>query len=181
VASTKQLSSDRERRRRRDACAANERFFRSLRSRATDIAADSLRREAIHDGRELSRCDAFRAHERAGSRGEIRDAHTDDEDAPPGDATARFNNLVLPHLGDAYSLARWITGSRADAEDVVQHACVRAFRAIAGFAGGNAPNVASSDRQCDADARWSPQRIPPEHNLATKARVTNLRMNASCE
>jgi hypothetical protein len=23
---------------------------------------------------------------------------------------------VLPHLGDAYSPARWITGSRADAE-----------------------------------------------------------------
>jgi RNA polymerase sigma factor (sigma-70 family) len=45
---------------------------------------------------------------------------------------------VLPHLGDAYSLARWITGSRADAEDVVQDACLRAFRAIGGFAGGNA-------------------------------------------
>jgi RNA polymerase sigma factor (sigma-70 family) len=86
----------------------------------------------------LPRRDAFRAHERAGGRGEIRDAPTDDEDAPPGDATARFNNLVLPHLGDAYSLARWITGSRADAEDVVQDACLRAFRAIGGFAGGNA-------------------------------------------
>ena len=45
---------------------------------------------------------------------------------------------MLPHLGDAYSLARWITGSRADAEDVVQDACLRAFRAIGGFAGGNA-------------------------------------------
>jgi RNA polymerase sigma factor (sigma-70 family) len=86
----------------------------------------------------LPRRDAFQAHERAGGRGEIRDAHTDDEDAPPGDANARFNNLVLPHLGDAYSLARWITGSRADAEDVVQDACLRAFRAIGGFAGGNA-------------------------------------------
>jgi DNA-directed RNA polymerase specialized sigma24 family protein len=86
----------------------------------------------------LPRRDAFRAQERAGDRGEIRDAHTDDEDTPAGDATARFNNLVLPHLGDAYSLARWITGSRADAEDVVQDACIRAFRAIGGFAGGNA-------------------------------------------
>ena len=44
----------------------------------------------------------------------------------------------MPHLGDAYSLARWITGSRADAEDVVQDACLRAFRAIGGFAGDNA-------------------------------------------
>jgi RNA polymerase sigma-70 factor (ECF subfamily) len=43
---------------------------------------------------------------------------------------ARFARLVLPHLTDAYSLARWITGNRADAEDVVQDACLRAFRAI---------------------------------------------------
>jgi DNA-directed RNA polymerase specialized sigma24 family protein len=47
-----------------------------------------------------------------------------------GDDSARFKGMVLPHLGDAYSLARWITGSRADAEDVVQDACLRAFRAI---------------------------------------------------
>jgi RNA polymerase sigma factor (sigma-70 family) len=55
-----------------------------------------------------------------------------------GDDSARFKGMVLPHLGDAYSLARWITGSRADAEDVVQDACLRAFRAIGGFAGVNA-------------------------------------------
>jgi RNA polymerase sigma factor (sigma-70 family) len=42
---------------------------------------------------------------------------------------------VLPHLGDAYALARWITGNRADAEDVVQDACLRAFRAIGSFSG----------------------------------------------
>jgi hypothetical protein len=50
--------------------------------------------------------------------------------APGQDDHARFARLVLPHLGDAYSLARWITGNRADAEDVVQDACLRAFRAI---------------------------------------------------
>lgn len=46
------------------------------------------------------------------------------------DDQVRFGRLVLPHLADAYSLARWITGNRADAEDVVQDACLRAFRAI---------------------------------------------------
>ena len=46
--------------------------------------------------------------------------------------------MVLPHLGDAYALARWLTGNRADAEDVVQEACLRAFRGIGGFAGVNA-------------------------------------------
>jgi RNA polymerase sigma factor (sigma-70 family) len=52
------------------------------------------------------------------------------------DDHVRFARLVLPHLGDAYSLARWITGSRTDAEDVVQDACLRAFRGI-GLAGGS--------------------------------------------
>ena len=51
---------------------------------------------------------------------------------------ARFASVVLPHLADAYALARWLTGSRADAEDVVQEACLRAFRGIGGFAGLNA-------------------------------------------
>src|SRR5262252_5632498 len=51
---------------------------------------------------------------------------------------ARFASVVLPHLGDAYALARWLTGDRTDAEDVVQEACLRAFRGINGFTGGNA-------------------------------------------
>jgi len=57
--------------------------------------------------------------------------------SPDGDKE-RFRTVVLPHLADAYALARWLTGNRADAEDVVQEACLRAFRAIGGFAGGNA-------------------------------------------
>jgi RNA polymerase sigma factor (sigma-70 family) len=54
------------------------------------------------------------------------------------DAKARFAFVVTPHLADAYALARWLTGDRADAEDVVQDACLRAFRAIGGYSGGNA-------------------------------------------
>jgi RNA polymerase sigma factor (sigma-70 family) len=50
----------------------------------------------------------------------------------------RFRTVVLPHLADAYGLARWLTGDRADAEDVVQDASLRAFRALGGFSGGNA-------------------------------------------
>jgi RNA polymerase sigma factor (sigma-70 family) len=57
--------------------------------------------------------------------------------APAQDDHARFARLVLPHLGDAYSLARWITGNRADAEDVVQDACLRAFRAIGSVRDGS--------------------------------------------
>ncbi len=51
------------------------------------------------------------------------------------DDEARFRSAVLPHLGDTYALARWITGNRADAEDVVQDVCLRAFRAIGSFSG----------------------------------------------
>ena len=49
----------------------------------------------------------------------------------------RFSEVVLPHLGDALALARWLTGNAADAEDVVQDACVKAHAGIAGYAGGN--------------------------------------------
>jgi RNA polymerase sigma factor (sigma-70 family) len=51
---------------------------------------------------------------------------------------ARFASVVVPYLADALALARWLTGSRSDAEDVVQDACLRAFRAIGSFAGVNA-------------------------------------------
>src|SRR3979490_3321121 len=54
------------------------------------------------------------------------------------DDHARFRSVVLPHLAQAYTLARWLTGDRAAAEDVVQEACLRAFRGIGGFSGINA-------------------------------------------
>ena len=43
----------------------------------------------------------------------------------------------MPYLVDAFRLARWIAGSRADAEDIVQEASMRAFKNIRGFSGGN--------------------------------------------
>lgn len=39
-----------------------------------------------------------------------------------------FANTVLPHLDAAFNYARWLTRNDADAEDVVQDACVRAMR-----------------------------------------------------
>jgi RNA polymerase sigma-70 factor, ECF subfamily len=53
------------------------------------------------------------------------------------DAQQRFREVVLPHLDDALSLARWLTGNVADAEDVVQEACLRAYAAIATARQGN--------------------------------------------
>jgi RNA polymerase sigma-70 factor (ECF subfamily) len=49
----------------------------------------------------------------------------------------RFGELALPHLDSAYNLARWLVRDDHDAEDVVQDAFLRAFRAFAGFRGDN--------------------------------------------
>jgi DNA-directed RNA polymerase specialized sigma24 family protein len=43
---------------------------------------------------------------------------------------ALFARVFLPHLQQAFRLARWMTGSAVDAEDVVQEASLRAFRSI---------------------------------------------------
>ena len=54
------------------------------------------------------------------------------------DDRARFDRVVLPHLEDAFALARWLAGDRTDAEDIFQEACLRAFRGIGSFSGGSA-------------------------------------------
>jgi RNA polymerase sigma-70 factor (ECF subfamily) len=48
-----------------------------------------------------------------------------------------FEDVVLPHLDAAYRLARSLTESDADAEDIVQEASLRAFRYFRTFSGGN--------------------------------------------
>jgi RNA polymerase sigma factor (sigma-70 family) len=47
----------------------------------------------------------------------------------------RFEQLVMPHLDAAYNLARWLTRNDADAQDVVQEACLRAYKYLNGFEG----------------------------------------------
>lgn len=42
----------------------------------------------------------------------------------------------MPHLDAAYNLARWLCRSPAEADDIVQEAMLRAFRAFDGFRGG---------------------------------------------
>ncbi len=49
----------------------------------------------------------------------------------------QFEQTVLSHLDAAYNLARWLTQDDHDAEDVVQEACLRAFRFFDGFRGGD--------------------------------------------
>jgi RNA polymerase sigma-70 factor (ECF subfamily) len=48
-----------------------------------------------------------------------------------------FEQVVLPHLDAAYNLARWLVRNGADAEDLVQEACLRAWKGFAGYRGGD--------------------------------------------
>lgn len=50
---------------------------------------------------------------------------------------AEFERNVLPHLGAAYSLARWLLRHPQDAEDAVQEAVLRAYRAFDAQVGGS--------------------------------------------
>jgi RNA polymerase sigma factor (sigma-70 family) len=50
---------------------------------------------------------------------------------------ALFAKVFMPHLRQAYQLARWMTGNPVDAEDVVQEASLRAFRSIRDCSGTN--------------------------------------------
>lgn len=54
------------------------------------------------------------------------------------DQADRFERLVLPHLDDAYTLARYLLRDEHDAQDAVQEASLKAFRHFAGFRSGDA-------------------------------------------
>jgi RNA polymerase sigma factor (sigma-70 family) len=49
----------------------------------------------------------------------------------------RFEALVLPHLDDAYTLARYLLRDQHDAQDAVQDAALRAFRHFEGYRDGD--------------------------------------------
>ncbi len=49
-----------------------------------------------------------------------------------------FEEQISPHLKSAYNLAKWLTRSHEDAEDIVQEAFLRAFSAFGSFRGENA-------------------------------------------
>jgi RNA polymerase sigma-70 factor (ECF subfamily) len=52
------------------------------------------------------------------------------------DRRARFERLAVPLLDDAMQLAAWLAGNRADAEDIVQEAMLRAYKYLDRFSGG---------------------------------------------
>ena len=56
----------------------------------------------------------------------------------PQEKLRRFEEQISPHLKSAYNLAKWLTRSHEDAEDVVQDAFLRAFSAFESYRGDDA-------------------------------------------
>ncbi len=54
-----------------------------------------------------------------------------------GNVPPTFERLMLPHLDAAYNLARWLLRDEHAAEDAVQDACLRAYRALGRFRAGD--------------------------------------------
>lgn len=69
------------------------------------------------------------------------------------DKRSRFEALVLPHLDAAHRLARWLCRAPGDADDVVQEAFMRAYRAFDTLRGADArPWLLAIVRNCHLSA-----------------------------
>jgi RNA polymerase sigma factor (sigma-70 family) len=87
------------------------------------------------------------------------------------DKRVRFEAQVLPHLDAAYRFARWLTHAPGDADDVVQEAILRAFRAFDSLRGSDVKAwLMTIVRNCHSTALKQRQRrafVPlPEENDA---------------
>jgi RNA polymerase sigma-70 factor, ECF subfamily len=75
------------------------------------------------------------------------------------DKRGRFEAQVLPHLDAAYRFARWLARDPGDADDAVQEAFLRAFRAFDGLRGSDAKAwLLTIVRNCTATALKDRQR-----------------------
>ena len=88
------------------------------------------------------------------------------------DRRRKFEAQALPHLDAVYNLARWLSSSPADADDIVQDAMLRAFRAFDGFRGGDVKAwlltiVRNCSRNFGADARRRAHTPLPEEDTTT--------------
>jgi RNA polymerase sigma-70 factor, ECF subfamily len=105
-----------------------------------------------------------------------------------------FEEIVLPHLDAAFNYARWLTRNDADAEDVVQDACVRAMRFFSSLRDDDArawlftivrntwysrvsrkANVADAARLNDGQDQRADNALDPEERLLQQHTVALVR------
>ena len=94
------------------------------------------------------------------------------------DQARQFRELVLPHLDGAYNFARYLTRDPVAAEDIVQEAFLRAFRAFPTYRGG-APKawLLAIVRNCFltwAGARSGPGRVLVDEGTLSEAQAHAL-------
>src|ERR1700743_3035940 len=81
-----------------------------------------------------------------------------------------FEALALPPLDAAYSLARWLSRSPTDAEDIVQEAMLRAFRAFDSLRGEAVkPWLMTIVRNCFHDYIVKARRHRPDSEVSEDA------------
>jgi RNA polymerase sigma factor (sigma-70 family) len=91
------------------------------------------------------------------------------------DKRSRFEAQVLPHLDAAHRFARWLCRSPGDADDIVQEAFLRAFRAFDSLRGTEVKAwLLAIVRNCHATAMQQQQRratvpLPDESELRERA------------
>ena len=82
---------------------------------------------------------------------------------------------MLPHLDAAYRFARWLCGASGEADDIVQEAFLRAFRAFDTLRGGDVKAwLLTIVRNCHATAMKQQQRratvpLPEDHEEALRS------------
>jgi len=105
-----------------------------------------------------------------------------------------FDEIVLPHLDAAFNYARWLTRNDAEAEDVVQDACVRAIRFFSSLRDDNPrawlftivrntwysrvsrrAHVAAGAALSDEQHQWPDDALDPEERLLQQHTVAVVR------
>jgi len=85
----------------------------------------------------------------------------------PQEKLRRFEEQISPHLKSAYNLAKWLTRSHEDAEDVVQDTYLRAFSAF--------ESLGFSRSTTNSSGRWKQRaatpRIEGESHLVAQSEI----------
>jgi RNA polymerase sigma-70 factor (ECF subfamily) len=86
----------------------------------------------------------------------------------------RFEDLFLPYLDAAYSLARFLARDPVAADDIVQESFLRAFRSFGTYRGGDAKSwLLTIVRNCSFD--WSKSNRRAAATQATASRTADQR------